>query len=139
MAATTTPRKPRSRPAAVKPTPRSVIDAGHADDVEPLRFTAPAEIPAEDRVTIAYLDEYALTMPRTLPPNVALKLMRTSRKQGTQAAMGELLEEVLGEDAYTRLADYPHLTDDGLADLIKVVQTVAMGRLETPKASSRNG
>lgn len=129
-----TTRKTAARPASVKPTPRSIIDAG--DEFEPLRFTSPPEEVVEDRVTIAYLDDYELTMPRKVPPHIALKVMRTSRKKGDEAAMGEMLEEVIGEDAYTQLANYKALTDDDLANLMRVVQKVAMGALEIPKASS---
>lgn len=135
MAATT----PRTRKSPAKPTtirPRSIVDAGRDDGFEPLRFTSPPEEVVEDRVTIAYLDDYALTMPRKVPPHIALKIMRTSRLRGDEVAMGEMLEEVIGEDAYMRLANYKALTDDDLANLMKVVQKVSMGALEIPKASS---
>lgn len=139
MAGTTTPRKRAARSATVTPTPRSIIDAGRGDDIEPLRFTRPDK-PVVDRVTIAYLDDdYALTMPRSISAGMALKIMRTSRKQGNQGAMVEMLELAIGEDGYTRLADQEGLTDEDLADLFAVVQKVAMGSMETPKASSKNG
>lgn len=140
MAGTATRRKSPAKPTTVHPTPRSIIDAGRDDDgIQPLRFTSPAEPEAEDRVVIAYLDDYELSMPRSFSPGMALKIMRTSRKQGSQDAMVEMLELALGEEGYTRLAEYQGLTDRDLADVFTVVQKVAMGGLENPKASSRNG
>jgi hypothetical protein len=137
VAATTT-RKRTPKPV-VRATPRSIVDAGKDDDeFEPLHFVTPDTEAAEDRVVIAYLDDYELSMPRAVPPNVGLKLMRTARKQGTDAVVGEMLEEVLGEEAYERLANYKHLTDEDLAALIKVVTKVVMGALEVPKASSKS-
>jgi hypothetical protein len=135
VAATTT-RKRSPKPAAV--APRSIIDSGRDDEFEPLHFTTPTQETEQDRVVIAYLDDYELSMPRSVPPNISLKLMRTSRKLGSEAAVGEMLEEVLGEDAYMRLANYRHLTDEQLASLVRVVTKVVMGGLEVPKASSKS-
>ena len=90
-------------------------------------------------MTIAYLDDYELTMPAVVPPNVGLKVMRTSRKAGDEAAMLQMLEEVLGPEGYEHLENWSALTVENLIDLFKVVQTVAMGALEVPKSSSGNG
>jgi hypothetical protein len=65
--------------------------------------------------------------------------MRTSRKSGDEAAMMQMLEEVLGEEGYERLENWSALTVDNLIALFKVVQKVALGALEVPKSSSRNG
>lgn len=107
------------------------------DDFEPLRFTSPdADAPEPDRVTIAYLDDYALTMPAALRPNLALKVMRTQRKEGEGAAMMQMLEEVLGTEGFDKLVEWDGLEADNLVDLFGVVQHVAMGVTETPKSSS---
>lgn len=129
---------PSTRKPKPRNTPRRPVLDEEPGGFEPLRFTT-AEAEPEERVTIAYVDDYPITMPRVMPPNIALKIMRTSRKRGDEVAMAEMLEEVIGDDAYQRLADYRGLTDQNLADLMTVVQKVAMGALEVPKASSGNG
>lgn len=130
---------PTSSPPRRKPAPRKkpVIQSTATGDFEPLHFDA-TETPEVERVVIAYLGDYELTMPAELPPNVALKIMRTARKYGDPAAMNEMLEEVIGPEAFDKLINYRALTEQNLADLFKVVQEVAFGRLEVPKASSRN-
>ncbi len=130
---TATPPKPRT-PA--KPKPQPVIQTG---DFEPLQFTSPTEAPEAERVVIAYLDDYELTMPAQVPPNVGLKVIRTSRRKGDEVARMQMLEEVLGEEGYERLENWSALTVDNLIDLFKVVQKVALGALEVPKSSSGNG
>jgi hypothetical protein len=130
---------PPRRRAPAKKTPQPVIQSTATGDFEPLQFTTP-DTPAEvERVVIAYLDEYPLTMPATVPPNVGLKIIRTSRRSGDEAAMMQMLEEVLGAEGYERLENWSALTVDNLIDLFKVVQKVALGALEVPKSSSRNG
>ena len=131
MAAPTRPaRKPRPKPKPI------VLDD---EEFVPLQHTSTDEPVEEERVTIAYLDEQPITMPAHMPPNVALKVMRTSRRRGDEVAMAEMLEEVIGPDSYERLANFRGLTDDNLVDLMTVVTKVAMGALEVPKAGSRNG
>ena len=131
MAATSPPKRKTGKAEPVIPAA--------TDEFAPLQFTTPDEPVVEERVTIAYIDDYELTMPKTVPPNVALKVMRTSRTQGDEMAMMQMLEEVIGPDGYERLANWPALTGDHLIDLFKVVQKVSMGALEVPKSSSGNG
>lgn len=130
-------RKTRPRNTSPRAMPAPVL--GDEPEFEPLHFTTDQTAEPEDRVTIAYVDDYPITMPKVMPPNVALKVMRTSRKRGDEIAMAEMLEEVIGDEAYLRLANHRGLTDGNLADLLLVVQKVAMGALEVPKASSGNG
>jgi hypothetical protein len=120
----------------VRPTSRAVIDASK-EDFEPLRLTSnDPEATAPDRVVIAYLDDYELSMPAKMPASIALKVMRAQRKEGEAQAMMLMLEEVLGDEGFTKLIEWDSLTDDNLVDLFAVVQHVAMGAMETPKSSS---
>jgi len=147
VAATTRPRKSPARPAVVKSTPRSAVTAGRRDPIdvlgdndgiEPLLFTSPDEPEVDERIVVAYLDDYPLTIPTKIPPNVALRLMRTARVNGDESAFSEMLEEVLGSEGHTALVNWRHLTPDNLTDLVKIIQRQTMGALETPKGSSRN-
>lgn len=128
-------RRPR-KPAAIRATSRAVIDAGKPG-FEPLRLTsAGPDAPAPERVIIAFLDDYELSMPAKMPASTSLRVMRAQRKEGEAQAMMLMLEEVLGEEGFTKLVEWPSLTDDNLVDLFAVVQHVAMGAMETPKSSS---
>jgi len=129
---------PRRRPPAKK-KPQPVLQSTATGDFEPLQFTSPDTPQDNERVVIAYLDDYPLTMPAQVPPNVGMKVMRTSRRSGDEAAMMQMLEEVLGEEGYERLENWSALTVDNLIALFKVVQKVALGALEVPKSSSGNG
>lgn len=135
---TAPPRKRApARKAPVKKAATFPVIAG--EGFEPLRLESAVEQAEPERVVIAYLDDYELTMPTAIPPNVSLKVIRTARQSGDGVAMMQMLEEVLGPEGYDRLANWPSLTSENLEKLFAVVQHVAMGPLETPKASSRNG
>jgi hypothetical protein len=126
---------PRRKGKAVRPAPRAIITVGQDDEYEPLRLSSD-DTPEVERVVIAYLDDYELTMPKKVPPNIALKVMRVQRKEGEAPAMMQLLESVLGDEGFTKLVDWESLTEDNLMDLFQVVQRVSMGAMETPKSSS---
>jgi hypothetical protein len=132
----TSPTRARTR----KATPKRSIHAAASKELQPTGPLQLTSTPAEEspRVIIAYLDDYELTMPEQLSPGVGLKLMRTARTGGGEMAMTQMLEEVLGDEAYQRLIDFEGLTGQNLADLFSVVQRVAMGKLEVPKASSKS-
>lgn len=137
MAGTTAPRKRTT--TRTRPRPVPAIIEGDAGEFVPLRLTSDDELPEPERTVVAYLDDYELTIPKQVPPNLALKVMRTQRVRGEEMAMMEMLEEVLGPEGFERLSNWRQLTTDNLIDLFKVIQSVAMGALEIPKSGSRNG
>jgi hypothetical protein len=50
--------------------------------------------------------------------------------------MAELLEEVIGEDAYEALVNYPDITNDDVTRLMEIVNALALGSLDGPKGRS---
>lgn len=123
-----TTRKTPIRSVAVSPT----------GDLQPLRFTTPEIEPEIERIVAFYIDDTPYSIPAEVSPSVSLRFMRASRAIGMEMAMGDLLGEMLGEEAYAALADYKHLTQQNMADLFNLVRKHAMGAMEVPKGSSRS-
>ena len=128
-----------SRPARRTTTARTgPVAVPLADGLEPLRFTTPTEPVEEDRVVAFYIDDHAYTVPAHVSPSVALRFMKAARTGGTELAMSELLEEMLGPEAHDALMNYRHLTQQQLADLVHLIRRHAMGAIEDPKEGSRS-
>lgn len=130
MAATTTPRKRPARAPAKRAAPAEV------DEFVPLQFTTPEQVEEIERAPLFSIDGVTYTIPTTVPPARALKVMRSYRLYGEQVALTEMLEEMIGTPAYLALMEWPHLTNDNLASLLDAVQKVVVGALETPKGGS---
>lgn len=131
MAGTTTRPRTRKTPTA-RARPVAVID----DPVEVLAFEAHDDDGPEDRVVLVTIKGEPLTIPAVIEPALGMKIMKTARIQGEAVAMMQMLEEVMGEDAYDKLIDYKP-TSSQLEQLVLAVQRHVMGALETPKGSSR--
>lgn len=129
--ATTARRTTRKAPAARAVT---ALDAGF----EPLRFvtTPAAERAPDERVVLFSLDDQEFTIPKKFPVGLGLKVIRTMRRRGQEVAMAELLEEVIGEDAYEALVNYPDLSNDDIEHLMQIVNKLALGSLDGPKGRS---
>lgn len=125
--ASTTPARTRqttaARKAAAKPDNRS----DDALDFEPLRIAADDDI-AEERVTLFYIGDDEYTIPKVIPPGVALQFMREAREHGRDLATAPLLSRVLGEDAYLALEQSRSLTEDQLEWIVEKVLDLGLGR-----------
>lgn len=100
---------------------------------EPLRLsTRSGDVPA-GRVPLFYIDDVEYTIPDRVSANVALKYMRMVRVSGVDAASAWLLEEVLGDDAYTALMNYDGLTVTHLEQIGRAINDLVMGATEVPK------
>lgn len=138
MAGTTTtarraPRKttPRAkRPVAV---PREQLD-GH----QPIRIVTTGPAPEVELVEAFSIDDRSYFIPKHVSPSVSLKFMKMARKGGMEIALGELLEQMLGEEAYDALANCPHVTDEQFWDVMQLVRHHAMGVIERPKGTSKS-
>lgn len=128
--ATTTRRRTTKNPAVRNMPP--------PQGFEPIRFVTkrPEDRDPVERVVLFSLDDQEFSIPRKFPVNLGLKVIRTMRRQGSEIAMAELLEEVIGADAYEALVNYPDLEDDDIARLMKIVTDLALGSLDGPKGRS---
>jgi len=134
MGATTTSRKraPRKAPA---PKPRPV--AVPLEGFQPIRIVTPETPPEVEMVEVFSIDDRPYCVPKDVSPSVALRFMKLARQTGTEIAMGALLEEMLGEEAYDALANCPHVTKEQFADVMTLIREHALGAVEAPKARSR--
>lgn len=141
MGATTATRKPSSRktsagkPAAAQ-RPRPV--AVPTDDFAPVQINSPVEPVDVERVPIFVIDGQTYYVDKNISPSVSLRFMKQVRVSGAEFALGGLLEEVLGEDAYDALANCPHVTQQQLADVMDLLKRHVMGAVEVPKGRSKS-
>lgn len=128
---TTTRRRTVSKAPAVRNMPA-------AQDFEPIRFVTkrPEDREPIEHVVLFSLDDRDFTIPKKFPVNLGLRVIRTMRRRGEAIAMAELLEEVIGEDAYEALVNYPDITNDDIARLMQIVNDLALGSLDGPKGRS---
>lgn len=115
---TTTARKR----AAAKP----VNGAGDDLDFEPLRIPANDDV-EEERVPLFYIGDDEYTIPKKIPPGVALQFLREAREHGRELATAPLLVRVLGEDAYMALEESKALDEDQMEWIINKVLDLALG------------
>ena len=113
----------RSKRAATKP----VNGTADAADFEPIRIAANDDV-VEERVPLFFIGDDEYTIPKSIPPGVALEFLREAREYGRDLATAPLLSRVLGEDAYTALEQSKALTEDQMEWIVDKVLDLALGR-----------
>lgn len=132
MASTTRQTTAARKRAAAKPT---AIDGDL--DFEPIRIAADDEV-VEERVPLFYIGDTEYTIPKEIPPGVALQFLREAREHGRDLATAPLLTRVLGEEAYEALEQSRALTEDQMEWIIDKVLDLALSRKKQEgKASKR--
>jgi hypothetical protein len=91
-----------------------------------LSSTAP-----DDAATVELfsIDGRMYTMPANPPAGVILAYLRTLRTQGEEFANVELLETLIGAEAYTALTSCPTLRAEDLRAIMEVVSDHSLGLL----------
>lgn len=128
MASTTTRQTAAARKRAAAKPP---VDDGL--DFEPIRIAANEDF-AEERVTLFYMGDDEYTIPKTVPPGLALEYLKETREYGRDVAAATLLTTVLGEDAFTALARSKALTNEQMEWIINKVLDLGLGREKKGKA-----
>lgn len=132
MASTTRTRQATAaRKAAVQPD-----NGTGAFDFEPIRIAANDET-EEERVALFYIGDDEYTIPKIIPPGVALQFMREAREHGRDLATAPLLSRVLGEDAYLALEQSRALTEDQLEWIVEKVLDLGLGRKQQGGKAAR--
>ena len=98
-------------------------------EFEPIRIAANDEI-EEERVPLFYIGDDEYTIPKEIPPGVALQYLRQARESGHELATPPLLIRVLGEDAYMALEQSRAVTEDQLERIVKLIIDLALGQAE---------
>jgi hypothetical protein len=122
--ASTTRQSTAARKRAV---PAPVNGTGDLDGFEPIRIPANEDV-VEERVPLFFIGDKEFSIPKTIPPGVALEFMREARTHGRDLATAPLLTRVLGEDAYEALEQSKALTEDQLEWIVDKVLDLALGR-----------
>ncbi len=99
-------------------------------DFTPVQLSTKAPVVEEERIPIFYVDDVEYTVPKKIPRSLSLKIMRTARLQGDLAASQELMEAVMGEDAYIALMNCESVTDEQLDQISQFINDLAMGQAE---------
>lgn len=124
------PKRTQVRPVAV---PRAALDAP-----QPVRIITTDAVAEPELFEIFSIDDVSYFAPKDVSPSVSLRLMKTARTAGMEIALGEMLEEVLGTEAYDALANCRHVTRAQFEAVMELVRTNVMGAVELPKGSSRS-
>lgn len=126
--ASTTPARTRQTTAARKRAAAKPVNGSDDSlDFEPLRIAADDDV-VEERVPLFYIGDDEYTIPKTIPPGVALQFLREAREHGRELATAPLLIRVLGEDAYLALEESRALDEDQMEWIINKVLDLALGR-----------
>lgn len=96
------------------------------------------DVPVE-MIDLFELDDKMYQIPAQPKINLALRYLNMSRKQGNDNALGWLLEQMVGEEAYEALMGFDDLTPEQLKTIMMVVEGVTMGALEVPTPPSTKG
>lgn len=92
-----------------------------------------------EMIDLFELDDVMYRIPEQPKINMVLRYLNMSRTQGQDNALGWLLEQMVGIEAYEALMGFDDLTTEQLKTIMMVVQEVAMGALETPTPPSAKG
>lgn len=125
--ASTTPARTRQSAAAKRAAAKNVNGTDDVLDFEPLRIAADDET-EEERVPLFYIGDTPYSIPKVIPPGVALQFMREAREHGRDLATAPLLTRVLGEEAYEALEQSRALTGDQLEWIVEKVLDLGLGR-----------
>ena len=127
--ASTTPARTRQTTAAARKRTAAKPPTSSGLDFEPIHIQADDEV-EEERVPLFYIGDTEYSIPRDIPPGVALQYLRTAGEVGEQFAAPTLLTRVLGEEAYEALESSRALKDDQLQRIIQIVIDLSLGRGE---------
>jgi hypothetical protein len=117
----------QSTAAARKRAASKPVNGIDADDFEPIHIAANEDV-VEERVPLFFIGDDEYTIPKAIPPGVALEFLREAREHGRDLATAPLLIRVLGEDAYTALEQSKALDEDQMQWIVDKVLDLALGR-----------
>ena len=79
------------------------------------------------------IDEDTYTIAAEAKTNDSLRYLDLMRKKGQEAAIGFMMETLVGPEGWQALQDYDELTDDDLAQIIQAAAKIMNGPMEDPK------
>ena len=96
--------------------------------------TRPERVESEDdRIVVFTLNGVDYSIPRRVNMSIGLRFIRDRARFGSDVAIVNLMEEMLGEDGYNALLSYDGVTDKDFETITEVLSRAAMGKLEAQK------
>lgn len=116
------PRTPQDRKAKVVKAearpPASLVEIVTTDEQD------------VELIPLFSIDGQVYSIPGEVSASMALRMLDSARRQGMEAATSEVLEELLGSEAYQALLRCRSLTVDHLERIMAAVQVHVLGDLE---------
>lgn len=92
-----------------------------SDDFTPVRLSSkPADEP--ERVPFFYMDDVEYTIPKEVPPYVAMLYLKTLRTASSDRATSVVMDELIGKRGVDELARCKTMNKDQLKQLLDIVQ-----------------
>lgn len=91
---------------------------------------------ADERIPVFYLDGVEYTIPKRVNMSIGLRFIRDRAKYGSDVAIVNLMEEMLGQEAYEALLNYDGVTEEDFEQITMILSRAAMGKLEAQKKTN---
>lgn len=91
----------------------------------------------EKREPFFYIDEVEYTIPVKVPANVVVQYFKDVKEKGAEYAVACAMEDMLGEDAMTALAETDEITDEQMQKIMAVIETKLLGTMKKVSGKSR--
>lgn len=93
----------------------------------------PADV---ELIPLFSIDGKEYGIPKHVDMSIVLRTLKNMRNSSEMEALGQMLEELLGAEAYDALSNYKGLTGEHLKQLMDTVTEHAMGQLEDATKNS---
>jgi hypothetical protein len=126
--ATAAPKKTAARKPTDRPRKRTSVKDIPMPEIEVLELNSEdMEEDEPDLVEIFRLDGKPYYVDRNRGAGVAMRMLKTFRVEGEEAAIADMLLELLGEQAFDDLSNYPRIRPRHLAQVLLSCQKAILG------------
>lgn len=85
---------------------------------------------AAERIPIFSIDEVEYTIPKVVDGAAVLRYLDAAAERGFEAAVADLLRELVGDEGYEALVSFEGLKPDELAQVFDDVERYALSQVE---------
>lgn len=127
----------RTRPTSRTTRPRAAAKPKPVEETvaPPLVFESASDDKEEERVPLFSIDGYVCTVPAEPSPAIGIRFLAASRNGSPFAAGFQLIEDMIGADAYQRFLNWKGLSDDVVSQVIEECTARALGG---PERAAKN-
>lgn len=91
---------------------------------------AAADLEAAERIDVFAIDDTTYTIPKEIDASALLRFLDDSAQVGENAAMANLMRELISDDGYEALLNFKGLKPKQLKELLDSVEEYAMGQMD---------